>query len=43
MSNEFITLKAELLVNGVNATRNALLGLGKKFKEQNARGRNQCP
>ena len=35
MSNEFITIKAELLVNGVNSTKNALQGLGKQFKEQN--------
>lgn len=34
-SAEFIELKAELLVNGVNATDKALEGLGTKYKEQN--------
>jgi len=32
---EFIELKAELLVNGINATRKALRGIGSEYKEQN--------
>jgi len=32
---EFIELKAELLVNGIDATKKALLGIGSKYKEQN--------
>ena len=32
---EFLELKAELLVNGVNATNEALRGLGTVYKEQN--------
>lgn len=32
---EFIELKAELLVNGINATKKALLGIGSEYKEQN--------
>jgi len=33
--HRFLELKAELLVNGVNATPKALEGLGNKYKEQN--------
>jgi len=32
---DFLRLKAELLVEGVRATREALKGVGKEFKEQN--------
>ncbi len=31
----YLELKAELLVNGITATKEALAGLGSKFKEQN--------
>ncbi|MEJ2271748.1 MAG: radical SAM protein, partial [Candidatus Bathyarchaeota archaeon] len=34
-NQEYIKIKAELLVNGVNATKHALEGLGTKYKEQN--------
>jgi hypothetical protein len=32
---KYLELKAELLVNGITATKEALAGLGSKFKEQN--------
>ncbi len=32
---EFIELKSELLVNGINATKKALHGIGTEYKEQN--------
>lgn len=35
LNQEFIELKTELLVNGINATKKALQGTGTKFKEQN--------
>lgn len=35
MQKEYLELKAELLINGINATNKALNGLGSDYKEQN--------
>ena len=35
LKQEFIELKAELLVKGINATKKALQGIGTEYKEQN--------